>query len=137
MVAVTRAMMSCMREATLRGWNPPHRPSTTRPRTAFSKCLAGGYLGSGDSAVGSMSAGWVLSVGALAVGAQAVTVIEGHCWPRRRWRRLWMFVAVVCIGKHMSYSDIKLRIDRLLSLVPAYVVATHKGTMLLAGRMCG
>jgi hypothetical protein len=80
----------------------PHNSTSHR---LFLVRLAGGDLGGCDSVVGSMSSGWVLSVGALAVGAlavgaQAVMVVEGQHWRRRQ--RLRMFVTVVCIRKRQK-----------------------------------
>jgi hypothetical protein len=57
-------------------------------------------FGGGDSAVGGTSAGWSLSVGALAVGVKAVMVVEGQHW--RQCRCLRMFVAVVSVGKRQK-----------------------------------
>jgi hypothetical protein len=63
----------------------------------FLVCCAGGDLGDSNSAVGSTSVGWVLSVSVLAVDVQTVMVIERQqCQP---YQLLLLFVAVVCVRK--------------------------------------
>ncbi len=57
--------------------------------------FACGELGSGNSAVGCVPAGWALSVGALDVDALALMVVEGQHWQQHHHLR--MFVVVVCI----------------------------------------
>ncbi len=57
--------------------------------------FAGGELGSGDTAAVEVSV-----VVVIFGGAQAVMVLEGHCW---RWRRRFgEFVAVVCVGNRQK-----------------------------------
>jgi hypothetical protein len=98
MAVATRAMVSLRREAIAGGWSPPCCPSNnSTSHHLFLVRFAGGDLRGCDPAVGCVSAGWALSVGALAVNAQAVMVVEGQRW-RRHWR-LRMFVAVVCVRK--------------------------------------
>ncbi len=64
--------------------------SSSASHRRFLVCFAGGELGSGDTAAVEVSV-----VVAMFGGAQAVIVLEGHCW---RWRRHFgEFVAVVCV----------------------------------------
>jgi hypothetical protein len=110
---------------------------------------------------GGSAEGWSLAVGAIVGGGgQDAMVVDRHRWQRRRhlrvvadavgvgkWQKsvtswcpvIWLteMRATCPVAKQMSYYDMKLKIEALLSLEPAHIAA-HLGATLqamLAGRV--